>query len=304
MSSIPSDFHQDYESLRAEIMAQVTGGDLDRALDLSTQAVDLASKIGDPCLLDTAICNRAGLLVARGEGETTLGELRMILMRSSASSVRFLASYALSHYYDQQEELQKCRFYSESALRYAKLDDNAASLVKAHNRLANLNLLESYFEPALDGYLEALKLQGSDDSVEAAKVLSNIGYCQAVLGEPITAFRSLSRSLRMVRRLAADRWLHLPMLGLSYAYLEMGRYERAARYAKSALMNAEVGGPYQQNHVKNALYLLGEAQKLCGRDQEAFECFTHLQLRFYPDQPMVVEVLMATDIRKLINLMA
>lgn len=304
MSFPPSEMSEQYADLRDQIAQEATQGRLDQALELSSQAIELAKKIGDPVLVDTATCNRAGLLVARGDGQMAQKELRHILLRSPEPSVRFLAAYALCAYHDQMEEVDKCRFYCESALRYAELDDNVGSQVKAHNRLANINLLESYFEEALDGYQRALDLQGITDSVETAKILSNIGYCRTVLGDPHAAFGSLSQSLRMIRRLDAEFWLHLPMLGLSYTYLDLGRFERATSYARRALMNAESGGPYLHNHVKNALYLLGEAEKLNGRNQAAYDCFHHLQQRFYPDQHMVVDVLMATDIRKLINLMA
>ena len=302
--SHPTELHQTYEALREEIMAQVTSGELDRALELSDQALDLATRTEDPHLIDSALCNRAGLLVARGEGRDVAGELRRILMRSPESVVRFQAAYALCMFHEQDEDLEKSRFYSQTALRYAELHGDPASLAIAHNRVANLNLLASYFEPALESYLKALEIQGTEPSLETAKILSNTGYCQAVLGELGAAFGSLTRSLRMLRRIRAEQWLHRPMLGMSYTYLEAGRYDRAASYALKALENAETGGPYHDTHVKNALYLLGEAEKLRGEEAAAYECFTHLQQRFYPDQPAIVDVLLATDIRKLINLMA
>lgn len=304
MSFSPSDSHPAYEALKQEIFALITRGELDRALSLSQEAVTLARTTGEAVLVDNALCNRAALLLARGQGQEEVPELRRILMRSASPAVRFLAAYSLCQFHDQQEEMDKCRFYSQTALHWAQLDGNPTFLARAYNRLANIDLAESYFESALDGYDRAIELSGEEPSLEGAKILSNVGYCQAVLGRLDDAFRSLTRSLRTMRRADAESWLHLPMLGLSYTYLEMGRHERAVRYARRALMSAEAAGPYQLNQIKNALYLLGEAEKLCGRDQEAYECFHHLQSRFYPDQPMVVDVLMATDIRKLINLMA
>ena len=304
-----SELDQAYEALRKAVKTEVTAGRLERALELSADSVTMARQIGSEVVIDTAVCIHIGLLMARGEGHDEAPKLRRILMRSSAPSVQFSASYLLSQFHDQQEELDKCRFYSDAALRYATLDDNLDSQAQAHNRLANLDLLESYFDRAEQGYNQALELKSRNPdpqapSLETAKILSNLGYCQAVLGKTTEAFRSLTTSLRMMRSLAAAPWFHLPMLGLSFTYLEIGRYERAVRYAERALMNAEAGGSYQLTQVKNALYLLGEAEKLCGRDDRAFQCFFHLQERFYPDQPMVVDVLMATDIRKLINLMA
>ncbi|MEM7350439.1 MAG: hypothetical protein AAF657_06510, partial [Acidobacteriota bacterium] len=56
--------------------------------------------------------------------------------------------------------------------------------------------------------------------------------------------------------------------------------------------------------VKNALYLLGESEKLSGNEFQAHRHFTRLQREFYPDDPVIPDFLMATDVRKLINLMA
>jgi hypothetical protein len=56
--------------------------------------------------------------------------------------------------------------------------------------------------------------------------------------------------------------------------------------------------------VKNALFLLGEAEKLWGHTLDAYEHFSELQSRFYPNEPFIVSLLMTTDIRGMINLMA
>ena len=44
--------------------------------------------------------------------------------------------------------------------------------------------------------------------------------------------------------------------------------------------------------------------RVATRDLAAYERFHELQRRFYPQQPMVVDVLMQADVRQLVHLMA
>lgn len=292
-----------FETLREDITRHVAQGDLDRALDLCDRAIDTAraSDLGDSA--DLAFCVRSGIMIARGDGETTIGKLRRILMASSSLLNRFHAAYTVSQYHDVRREGEKSLFYAKQALRYAEELDDPPLLGRAFNRLANLLILDSYFDEAAEHYRRALELQSEDDGIERAILLSNLGYCQTVLGRIRSGIDHLVSSLRMLRRLRAERWNHLPHLGLSYACLELGRHDSARRHARRALELAEKAQAFDP-HVKNALYLLGEAEKQLGDDVAAYEHFVDLQQRFYATEPFVVDVLMATDIRKMINLMA
>ncbi|MEL7058709.1 MAG: hypothetical protein AAGN46_01650 [Acidobacteriota bacterium] len=290
------------DALRERISELVAVGRFDDALALADEAVRRAESSGDVERLDLAVCARAALLIARGEGRSTISALRRILMRSTNASNRFRAAYAISQFHDEREELDKSRFYARQALHYAEATDDSTLIGRAFNRLGNLALVDSYFEDARDAYRQALGLQDAAPSLDDAILLSNLGYCEIVLGEVLAGYRNLVASLRAMRRLGASRWLFLPRLGLSYAHLELGRYPSARRHAADALELAERAA--SDNHVKNALYLLGEAEKLCGDDAAARDCFRMLKDRFYPDQPIVVDVLMSADIRQLVHLMA
>ena len=289
--------------LRARVLDQVTLGHFETALDLCDEAASLAELSGEQDLIDQVACNRAGILIAQGHGAAVTGSLRRILMRSTDVANRFQAAYTISQYHDVAEQPDRSLFYARQALRYAQEWQRQDARATAHNRLANLLLLESYFDEAREHYQHALDLLPPVDSIDLAIILSNLGYCHVVLESLEPGFRALFRSLRMMRRLDAQTWRHLPLLGLSYAYLDAGRYERARRHAGAALSLTE-GQSGLEGQVKNALYLLGEAEKLAGDDDAAHEHFYRLQQHFYPDEPFIVEVLMATDLRKLINLMA
>ena len=291
------------EALRQEIREAVAAGRLDSALELAGQALALAQAGEDQAEVDRLCLTRGAIQVARGEGAEAVQEMRRILMRSSDRGNRFNAAYAISQHHERIGDIERGRFYANTALSYAEAWDDPAAIAKAHNQIANLELLGSYFEEAAASYEKALALLENEVTIESAILLSNLGYCHTVIGRYDRAFRELTRSADMLGYLEASRWQHLPLLGLAYAYLEIERFELAVEHARRALELAEAA-LYQDNQVKNALYLLGEASKLAGEEEEAYEHFTHLQQRFYPDQPLIVDVLLATDIRKLINLMA
>lgn len=291
------------ESLCDDIREAVAAGRLDDALQLIPPALELAQCEGDQTVVDRIQLSRGAIVVARGDGAAVVPEMRRILMRSTDRANRFNAAYAISQHHRMIGDLDRSRFYATTALTYAEAWNDSMAIAKAHNRIANVELLGSYFDAAAESYEKALEYLADIASVEKAILLSNLGYCHTVLGRFDRGFSILYNSMRLLRRLDAVHLRHLPMLGLAYAYMEIGRYDRAESHARRALELAD-GASYQDNQVKNALYLLGEATKLAGKEDEAFEHFTHLQRRFYPDQPMIVDVLLSTDIRKLINLMA
>lgn len=290
------------QAFRQRLQELLASGRLDEAISHCDEVELQAETAGDQDLADKAYCNRAGILIARGDGGSVVAKLRLLLLRSSDLQNRFSASYHISCIYDQQEDHQKSLFYAQQALRYATELGEDEALSCANNRLANLLVLDSYFTEAISSYRAAFALLPAHDSVERALLLSNVGYCRVVTGELNEGYKDLTSSLRMLRRLQADHWQHVPYLSLSYACLEVERYPRAKKHAARALELAEASN--HRESVKKALYLLGEAEKLSGDSVRAFECFSELQRKFYPENPHVLDVLMVADVRNMINLMA
>jgi tetratricopeptide (TPR) repeat protein len=138
--------------------------------------------------------------------------------------------------------------------------------------------------------------------LDQALLLSNSGYCRSVLGDFNLGLKQLFKSLDLIHHKCALTWERFPCLGIAYAYLELDRLEQARVYAGRALRQSELSQSSEQ--VKNSLYLLGEAAKLAGDEDVAYEYFGRLQTEFYPNDAYISDFLMATDIRKLINLMA
>lgn len=292
--------------IRDRIREKVRLGRMEEAIALSEEALAAARASGDDRDADFALCNHAGLLVSQDRAGEVIPELRRVLMRNADPAIRFLAAYAVSRHHFENRETERGIFYARQAVDQALLEENPEHAASAYNNLANLLVVDSQFAEAAETYrksLEILDAEDRDDDLTRALMRANLGYCLTILGEVDQAFRVLASSLQAMRRLDCGPWCRFAHLSLSYAFLEAGRYGPARRHARRALALAEQADG-ARDEVKNALYLLGEAEKLCGDEDAAYDCFYRLQESFYPDEPFVVDVLLATDIRNLINLMA
>ena len=152
------------------------------------------------------------------------------------------------------------------------------------------------------GYERALELMPAAPRIERALVLDNLGYCHLVLGELKDGFTLLYESLRMLSRLDAQDLRPRPRLSLAFGYLEIGRFDYAARQAQTALDEARRAG--DETSIKNALYLLGQTYNLEGDEARARDCFCELQRTFYPDNGAIPDFLLAIDVRRIIHLKA
>lgn len=291
------------EDLRRLVHSELDRGNLDRAVALCEEAIDRAKELDDPELIDQGLCNRSGILVIQGKGDQVVGSLRKILLRSSSPANSFLAANAISHYHELRQEKDRSLFYARLALDHAQKSMNLQFIAKGHNNIANLLMQDSYFEEAYESYQQALAtLPKEDFHRDYALLLSNSGYCQVVLGHYNRGLKYLFRSLELIRQRCAVGWERFPCLSLSYAFLELGKLDEARRFGARALDQSQLTDSTVQ--IKNSLYLLGEAEKMAGNDSAAYEHFARLQAEFYPNEPFISDFLMATDIRKLVNLMA
>jgi tetratricopeptide (TPR) repeat protein len=295
------------EALRERLRDEIRHGRMASAVELATEGVDLARAHGDHDDLDRAICNRASLLVAQGEGAEAIVPLREILMRSPEPAIRLQAADCVAGYHAQLGQTERALFYARLAVDFAEKTGEAEARIKTRNNLGQLSLSDSRFDDARSCFRECLELMDLDPGAHRPEQrslgLSNLAYCEALLGDTRAGFQHAFRSLRITRREDVGTWEMYPRLVLGHLYIEIGRYDRAARHSRRGLELAETH-PGHAEWIKNGLYLAGEADKLRGRVQEAYATFSDLQMRFYPDQPFIVSLLMTTDIRGMINLMA
>ncbi len=302
MSRRREESYEYFEALRHQTREKVNQGQWQAALALCDRAITWAQDFGDRDDRDLAHCNRSSILVHQGAGADVITRLRQILLSSSVAETCHQAARHISLFHQLRNEHERGVLYARLSLDHAKRGRRPESIASSYNQLGLLLVRQSYFAEAGDCFSQALAKLPPEPGRDRAASLSNLGYCQAVIGRTELAFPSLFKSLRMVRNHGAEVWEMFPRLSLSFAYLEIDRPARASGHARRGLVLAEEAGITWQ--VKNALYLLGESEKLRGNELSAHRHFTRLQEEFYPEDPVIPDLLMVTDIRPLINLMA
>ncbi len=293
----------EFEELRASGKRATDEGRLDEALELYEACAERARELGDQDLADLAFVNRCAVRIALGRHEGLIRGLREILSRSTDRLNRLVAAYHVARIYELRQDVKKGRLYARIArVEYEKrgLPDSYWE-ANLRNQTGSYLLLESRFEEAADEYRQALDADPGASHVRLAVSWFNLGYCQLVLGDLRQGLELLYRSLRVLRRsdvVDSEMQVHLD---LCYGLLEIGRHRHASRHGHKALKLAEQLGDLLG--LKNALYLLGQAEHLLGRDDRARSCFDRLQSLF-PDTPFIADLLMAVDVRQMINLRA
>ncbi|HVT57553.1 MAG TPA: hypothetical protein VHR45_04060 [Thermoanaerobaculia bacterium] len=291
-----------FEELRSQGESAALAGRLAEAREVFEEGLACARRIGDPRLIDLAICNRAYVNVELSQSASDLPQLREILLRNGDPSACCLAARHLSKAYELQKNYKKSLFYARLMRDRAQLVGRIDWLASSHNQLGNAFLGDSFVDNACLEYKRALDLLPVQPNLRRAIALDNLGYCRILQGRPAEAYALLFKSLRMLRHLRADFFSILPHLDLSFLHLEAGRYTYARKHSLTALRLAEAND--QTDAIKNALYLLGEVAHLAGDADGANEFFHRLQHQFFPGASYLPALLVAVDVRRLINLHA
>ncbi|HEX4953219.1 MAG TPA: hypothetical protein VF017_07475 [Thermoanaerobaculia bacterium] len=294
-----------FEALQARGQAAFELGHLDESAQLLSEALAWAQVQGDQRRIDLAFCNLSSVDLSRNPfatiGPETMNRLREILMRNEDAVNCRLAAYNLARAYEFRKEARKGLFYARIALDRSQQLGREDWIASSHNQIGNFLMAQSFFEEAAHEYDCALAShpQAAD---RQAMILINVGYSRLVRGDHVGGIRLLYSSLRELRRLGVRRGQMFAHIDLCFAHLELERFADAIRHGAKGLALAEEIG--EEDAIKNALYLLGEARHLSGDDASARELFDRLERDFYPDKTGISEFLLAIDVRKMINLRA
>lgn len=291
-----------FEDLRRRGQQAVDAGQLEEALALFDGALARAHELDDERLIDLAVCNRAAVAIVLGDGERELPRLREILVRNGDPVSCRLAAYNIARHYELAKSYKKAFFYARIARDRAEQQGRQEWIASSHNLIGNILLAESHLEEACAEFEKALELMPAAPMIWRARILDNLGYCRVLQRRYDEGYALLYESLAVLRRNRAERYQISTRLDLCFAHLETGRYGHARRHGLLALRTAEELG--EQDSIKNALYLLGEAANLSGDPQTARQYFIRLQRDFYPEASYLTGFLLAVDVRKLINLHA
>lgn len=291
-----------FEELRGQGAQAVEAGHLQAAESLFEQALAWAREHGDAPQIDLAVCNRAAASIELGHGAAELPRLREILVRNADPVSCRIAAYNIARYYELAKSFKKALFYAQIARDRSESLGRRDWLASSHNLIGNTLLAESFVEKACAEYERALALMPEAPSAARARILDNLGYCRILQRRHAEGYALLYESLRLLRRFNAQRYEISTRLDLCFAHLETGRYGYARHQGIKALSLAETMG--EPDSVKNALYLLGEVESLCGSVDTARAYFSRLQQDFYPEAAYLPGFLLAVDVRQLVNLHA
>ncbi len=291
-----------YEVLRDRARRALDAGRLEEALRLYEEAYEVTRKDGDQNLIDLAFCNCSSVMINLGRQDEVLSGLRKILMHNGDPESCFIAAYNLSRAHVRDKAYKKGLFYARIARDRAETLERQDWLCSSYNQIANCLMDESYFEEAANEYRRALELEGDPSTLLYASLTANLGYCLMMMGDLKQGMSCTYKAFRRFRRVGSELYEVWSHLDLCYAYLELGRFERARRHGKRALAIAESSG--DPDRVKNSLFLLGDVERALGNEVTAYEHFTHLQQRFYPDSPEVAGLMTVVGMRQVVNLRA
>ena len=290
------------DELRERGRLAVDAGDLDAALGYYREFLEVARAAGDRRLVDLATCNCGAVLITLGRQQEVVAGLREILMANRCPENSCLAAYHLSRAHARSKASKKSLFYAQIARDRALALARDEWLLGSYNQLGNCLVDESRFDEAVKEYRRALAFQPEEPSILRAQVLVNLGYCRIAQGRIRQGLTLTFRGLRWLRRFGAYGYQAVPHLDLCYAYIELGRYDRARHHGQRGLAIAEDCG--EVDRVKMALYLLGETESAAGDFEEAYDYFSRLQRQFYPESPQLPELMVFMDMRRMVNLRA
>lgn len=302
---------EDFETLRDRGRELVAKGSYREAATVYRQAVEVATAAGEADLGDEALCGWGAAETELGNGVEVMPELRRILLASAVDHNCCLAAYTLARAHELEGQIKKALFYARLFCDRATYVERDGLSGLAHLLLGNLLAAEGQETAATAEYRTALDLSRNAPPSWAAMAEENLGYCllaSATNGDGFhqPRFRQglemIYRSLRTFRREKAEALLVWPHLDLCFAHLELKRPTSARRHGLRAMELAE--RHVNLAVVKNCLYLLGQTAMLEGDLKTARSYFTKLHERFYPDGVGLTDVLMALDLRQLVNLRA
>ncbi|HMC81986.1 MAG TPA: tetratricopeptide repeat protein [Candidatus Polarisedimenticolia bacterium] len=291
---------ESYDQLSKEAYEEIRHGNFRTALDLFTLARKLAEGAGDQLEIDRAVCNLSNTELSLGNFQTAEQGLREILLRCSDHHLLFIASANLASSLSRQGRMTRALFYSKKALgESAFLEPHWKAL--SRNRLANMYLMQSYFQEAIAEYRAALEIArqaGIAEQWPTEHYLDNLGYCLVLTQEYRGGILHIHEALGLARGRRNQRCVTECFQDLSFAYMQLRSLRKAELYGRRAL-----GLALRKQYtdiIKTCYYLLGEIHYLQGNERESDFYFGKLQ-EFYPDISCLAEFLKTFDVSKILN---
>jgi len=291
---------ESYDQLTKEAYEEIRRGNFKTAMDLFALARKLAESAGDSNEIDRSVCNQTTVHLCLGDFRAAEQGLREILLRCTEPQILFIASANLAASLSKQGRIHRAFFYCKKALaESAFLEPHWKAI--AHNRLANLYVMQSYFQEAIAEYRVALQIAreaGLAERWPTEHYLDNLGYCLILVGDYREGILHIHEALALARPRRNQRCITECFQDLSFAYMQLRSLRKAELYGRRALGMA-VRKQYT-DIIKTCYYLLGEIHFLQGNEKESDFYFGKLQ-EFYPGLDFLKDFLKTFDVSKILN---
>ncbi len=284
------------ESLRQEALSLMRSNEPELALERFDQALGLAA---DDESRELVTINKAFALVQLERmSDPVVQALPRIVMRRRTPRHVLLAAYSLVYKNRLEQDFTRARFYGRIALEAMQevadqIDWKPAILTE----IGNVSLLDSKFDEAIEQYDAALELLDESPGSDYARafILQNLGYCKLLRDETEAGIELIHRAIDLMERTGAGSYAAESHIDLCLGYMEFGDLESARFHGEKGLQMAT-----EQRQIRNAHYLLGEVAHKTG-DLEGAEAHFGQLARLYPDFPYLKDLLLAIDLRAMVN---
>jgi tetratricopeptide (TPR) repeat protein len=283
------------EEIRQAALARVRENALEDAIALLDEAIGLAD---DEEALELLTINKAGVLIQMEVDGPEVQRLPQILMRRRNPKHTFLAAYNLQHRYSLLKDFKRSCSYGRTALEASEHVEETWWKFGVLNELGRAYEHDSRIPEAIQTYREALAMSDAfpEEVFARSFATQNLGYCLVAEGELEEGIETIHTAIALMREAGAEGYIAESYIDLCYGYLELGDLDNARKYGEEGLAKAS-----ETRQVRNAHYLLGEVAYKQGDVPAAESHFEHLS-KFYPDFPQLKNVLLALDLRKMVNL--
>jgi tetratricopeptide (TPR) repeat protein len=290
-----NDVVQRIEELRQLGLARIRANEIEESLVLFDQALALAT---DDEAIELLTINKAGALISLERQGAEVQQLPQIVMRRRNLRHVYVAAYNLQHKFIIERNFARSAFYGRVALEAAEQAAQPAWKPEVLIALGNACVYDSKTSEAIGYYCEVLELLGDDESklLSRSFAMQNLGYCRLLNDEAEDGIALIHRAIGMMRSAGAEGYVAESYVDLCYGYLELENLELALKYGELGLEKAT-----EVRQVRNAHYLLGEVAYKSGDTARAEFHFDHLA-SFYPDFPHLKDLLLAIDLRGMVNL--
>ena len=283
------------EDLRQQALLSVRRNELEKALELYDRA--LAAAV-DEEFRELITINKADVLIGMGRSGPEVAELARVIMRRRSPRHVCLAAYALLYKHRLEQDLKRALFYGQLAYQAAQEFADREYMRAVLVDMGNVYEMQSEIGRAIECFESALALISDSQETDRrsrAYTLENLGYCRLLEGQIDRGIALIEQALPA---LDDDTGRAEAFIDLCFAYIEKGQLDLAQSYGAAGLELCT-----EERQVRNAHFLLGEVA--CKREDAASADFHFGELaRFYPDFRHLKHLLMAVDLRSMVNLKA